>query len=77
MEIIEETQVAQFTSVFSKSYHYSTWVSSIFFHIFSPFNLPFFHIFPIFSFGGGGGGGYKLTIYILFDRYPYLVVLHL
>jgi hypothetical protein len=21
------------------------------------FNLPFFHIFPIFSFGGGGGGG--------------------
>jgi hypothetical protein len=42
-------------------------------------NLPFFHIFPIVSFGGGGGGGggYRLTIYILFDRYPYLVVLHL
>jgi hypothetical protein len=31
------------SSLFSISFHYSTWVSSIC-HIFSQFNLPFFHI---------------------------------
>jgi hypothetical protein len=38
-----------FSSVFSKPYHYSTCLSSMFFHIFSLFSLSFFRVVHIFS----------------------------
>ena len=38
-----------FSSIISKSFHYSTYFSSVFFQIFSLFNLLFFHNIYIFS----------------------------